>query len=93
MMEPRLNELHAKLHLDNLSFNAIIRNRVKSGSIFFYTKERERGKKSSELEAPGFPVTKPPDNESHDLLAAEDRGSRVTPIETRLVILGSAVKS
>lgn len=41
MMEPRLNELHAKLHLDNLSFNAIIRNRVKSGSIFFYTKERE----------------------------------------------------
>lgn len=92
MTEPRLNELHAKLHLDNLSFNAIIRNRVKSGSIFFYTKERERGKKSSELEAPGFLVTKPPDK-SHDLLAAEDRGSRVTPIETRLVILGSAVKS
>lgn len=61
-------------------------------------RERERGgrrKDNSTAPCRFVPssLLRSPDNESHDLLAAEDRGSRVTPIETRLIILGSAVKS
>lgn len=60
-------------------------------------RERERRKEKDNSTAPcrfvPSSLLRSPDNESHDLLAAEDRGSRVTPIETRLIILGSAVKS